>query len=245
MMNRMLKHGQPGFAGMSCNVLCGGLWTRQRRYPKYADHDRCPFCDEHIDSLLHRCLTCKHWRTSDLDDIKASQHLVPRAEQGCAAGWDSWGLRGIPPDEWVQSPLPEEPMEYFHNFAGPGSLSESDVFFLDGSCDSADPRLRRCAWAIVWLLPSGALAGSIYGTCGEGKHTAPKAELLALIHLAEHIRHDVVAYTDCWHVFDGYQRKEWLTTSGKTRVAMGKVGRRSFLSSWPSYGSLGNGARRC
>ena len=93
-------------------------------------------------------------------------------------------MRGLVPKTWTEANLWPE---YAPGIVGCMTW-QPDIYFSDGSggVHSKDPRLRRVGWSIVRLDQDGELREACHGIV-PGKQTVPRAELVALLILAENI----------------------------------------------------------
>ena len=92
-------------------------------------------------------------------------------------------MRGLVPKSWA----PVERSETTLGFQG-NMTWQPDIYFSDGSggAHSQDPRLRRVGWSIACLKQDAELKEACHGSV-PGRQTVPRAELTALVVLAENI----------------------------------------------------------
>ena len=49
-----------------------------------------------------------------------------------------------------------------------------------------DPRLRRCGWASLAICDDGLIVGGVFQGIEVGRHTVPRAELIAVVYTLQH-----------------------------------------------------------
>ena len=78
--------------------------------------------------------------------------------------------------------------------------------------ETKDPRLRRCGFGVAWILSNGSLLSTLGGSAGilHGRiQSVARAELLAAVEalrLARRATQQVVIWTDCMLVINGFAR---------------------------------------
>ena len=149
----------------------------------------CPTCDVEL-TLLHMLFECPGY-------IRECRP-VPAAWSACygLVEQSHFWLRGLVPDAWTRAPaVTDENIVRTGCFEYSAGFDFSDLFFAtDGSGGpfSNEPRLRKCAWAVVAVaLVDGdyVLVGSIAGfVCdGPNPNTVARAELRAFVELLRSI----------------------------------------------------------
>ena len=120
------------------------------------------------------------------DPVGETAHLQQDAETDLQAGrFEGFWLRGMIPSAWTIIPLPEKRAKFATGEQKVEAHAGKISLYLDGSGSHADPRLRRCGWAVVWLRwhPNDALprfSGAWFGHLGRELHTVPRSEIMAL-----------------------------------------------------------------
>ena len=181
-----------GSSGKDCIVksrlmkasAAGDLWSAVRL--RAAD-DRygglCQRClvegSEIEEDMLHRVWLCPCNPKSGI--FGATDKWSKKAEEKKEEYACFW-LRDLVPKAWTEANLWPE--------YTPGIVEcmtwEPDICFSDasGGTHSSDPRLRRTGWGIVRLDHDGELVEACHGGV-PGKQMVPRAELVALVTLAE------------------------------------------------------------
>ena len=115
------------------------------------------------------------------------------------------------------------------------------IFFLDGSGSSSDPRICRCGWGVAWLrheqsatheAQAASLAivchfhGGWFGCLGKEQHTVPRSEVSALhkvIMGADLGRAETECWTDCKYVADTFQQLLHMSSFDFAKAAHGSL----------------------
>ena len=140
--------------------------------------------------------------------VVATQHLRAAALAGFNPKPSFWG-RGLIAAGSVTLPPPlAEAMPLQWGLLPP--LPEQGPTFVgtDGSCfHHTDALSARCGWAVVFSQ-HGKVCGAIYGPlCGQ-RQTVPRSELFAALMAAQSIHTDLVIFSDCLHIVQGFAAGE-------------------------------------
>ena len=146
------RQGLDDQAGMLQTIFCGGFWAPSRRKVILPEVDRadpilcphgcgCPWPDD-----LHVFWTCAKLGDMCQACVASTQHLVPKAVEGCANGTECLWLRGILPGRFTNVD-PRHQLDT--TFAG--HLGEGFAMFTDasGGEHGRDPRIRQTTWGFV------------------------------------------------------------------------------------------------
>ena len=112
---------------LAVTIVCGGLWTRQRKQeaglcntdPEAEDEGKedeimCPFCGAEPDTLFHRTWgTCSAITACKLPSVEATKNLEERAKQEHDENSGYW-LRGLLPQNALK--LKEADAENVYHF---------------------------------------------------------------------------------------------------------------------------------
>jgi len=77
-------------------------------------------------------------------------------------------------------------------------------YYIDGSGDKSDPRLRRCGWGIATIDQDMNMDSGWFGGLGDEPHTVPRSELTAFLWLLKLTSGAIDAVSDCKFVVDGF-----------------------------------------
>jgi len=202
--------------GMLITSLCAGCWPRTRLHEAgKIDDPSCPRCKQAPETLQHRYWECP--ANTDIESPAICESNRFRCDYSDAA--QCFWLRGLVPKGWTTTgPLPQESLQQREGVFL-GSKPFGGEYFTDGSggLHTADPRLRRCGWAVVSATKSAqeraVLEGALWGTLSDWQ-TVPRAELYAVIMAVEHTNGPIQVYSDCKYVVDGYHRGKDSTIHG-------------------------------
>ena len=123
------------------------------------------------------------------------------------------------PKPWTDiAPAPQEICRKEGVFEN--STPHTGELFTDGSggIHTADPRIRRCGWAVVMAQrtpqQSAISIGEMWGTLGGPQQTVPRAELYAVRMAVKHTAGPITIFSDCKYVVDGYHKGRDHTVQG-------------------------------
>ena len=182
----LVRNGLHGKAVLMKAAAAGCLWPAARLRAADDRYDGlCQRClaegNEAEETMLHRVWQCPCNPTSGV--FGATEKWCKKAEEQKDEFACFW-MRGLVPKTWTEAnPWPED---------APGIVGcvtwQPDIYFSDGSggVHSKVPRLRRVGWGTVRLGQDGELGEACHGSL-PGKQTVPRAELMALVILAENI----------------------------------------------------------
>ena len=170
---RLLDSLPPARAAVLKGVLVGGQWTMQHAFrARKSDHDRCPVCQQHADTLQNR-----HWHCPGIRPCLEFDTFP----------WHLWGItpetcfltRGLVPASWTRlDPPPAEGRAAQHppGWQQAGRAVTGLCATDGGAADPGDPRKRRAGWALVC---QGEQV-SAWGALGGPVQTVYRAEVFAL-----------------------------------------------------------------
>jgi ribonuclease HI len=242
-IKRLRKYGKHDLAGALICVATAAAWTRQRivDLPSQAPaadlllddgmtSATCRRCGKAAETDFHRTWECE--ANDKLPACKKSKHLVSKAKAGHTSLPCLW-LRGIIPATWTTDIIPQPPevVEPTEECLGAdrdqsGKIISSSSDRLLGCGDgsggdrSADPRLRRAAWAWVTLNSHQAMSASdvTYSKMSVlpgRRQTVNRAELAALVDFAQSTEGPITYVTDSSYVMSGVARCRKITAGCK------------------------------
>ena len=221
------RRGEVQLAGALEAVAQGALWPADRCTQQgYHCPGKCPGCsseDAAAGTLLHQLWTCPGLGTRMEPAIMQTQQLIPAACCGPPCFW----LRGLTPQARTVH-LVTQHLDAFECVADmllQGIFAGGDRVWLDqhalaatdggGGRHSADIRLRRCGAGLVVLgsqwcpAPVGAITGAV-----AGRQTVCRAELTAVVWLAQYTHGTIPVFVDSAYVWRGILRgPRWPRTS--------------------------------
>eukprot|EP00438_Fugacium_kawagutii_P020690 Skav232339 [mRNA] locus=scaffold1704:401439:402953:+ [translate_table: standard] len=164
-------------------------WQGALQHSLNSRHCVCPSCDVEL-TLLHMLFECP--------GCIRECGPVPEAWSACygLVEQSHFWLRGLVPDGWTRAPaVADEHIVRTGCFENSAGFDFSSLFFgTDGSGGpfSNEPRLRKCAWAVVAVAfenDAFVLVGSITGFVRDGHNpnTVARAELRAFVELLQAI----------------------------------------------------------
>ena len=196
-------------AGCLCTIAQGAFWTSERkRQAGYDIDDVCIRCNSDIDSPLHQFWQCPANEGLG-EEIVSTQELAFEAIEGSGQNPGFW-LRGLTPKAWSFSLDPmQSKSQVWGVFQEQGArLQPSYLLATDGSGGEHgnDVRLRRVGWGLVLLnIANAQPLGTAYGTV-EGSQTVPRAELYALVFVAENTQGSATVLIDSSYVVKGFSK---------------------------------------
>eukprot|EP00971_Amphidinium_carterae_P050500 994509-Amphidinium_carterae.1 len=146
----------------------------------------CGWCGMAAETEFHRIWECPANESLDVqwqaEAVACSQGLLAEAREGMQRGLAAFWLRGLIPACWTRAEARRTEAGHSNVWLqGEAQLDRRatpEWVFVDGSGSCADPRIRVCGWAVVWLNREGAIQGAAQG--GVDEQTVPLAELTAL-----------------------------------------------------------------
>jgi len=202
-----------GTAASARAVQQGALWLETRRFERgMCESPLCRLCHQHRGDEAHLFWQCPAILALGLKAVADSDHLRAEAARGSESCPGFW-LRGLVPQQWVDKIISEyPPHDFFVSFGLQGRLDLSrGSFFIgtdgSGGTFSQRPLLRRVGWGLV-VFSSTPL--DIIAWAGGGMscacQTVPRAELRAVIGVAELTSGAAVVYVDSQVTIDGYKQ---------------------------------------
>jgi len=167
----------------------------------YEESAICQLCGLAAATYLHSWWECPAVRALDDSRVAATEAWVPEAgQEEEAAAW----RRGLVPKYWTHfEHVNENRRPIWSSGPAPREKILGGLFATDGSGGdfSSEPGLRRVGWAFAQAGPNGR--PTEYGKCcrglvpgGQEQQTVPRAELTAVIALAEASSGRVRVFTD-------------------------------------------------
>ncbi|CAE8605518.1 unnamed protein product [Polarella glacialis] len=197
--------------GMQRLVALGGVWCLDRvAKTKGLPIPCCPKCGASAKATFeHQVWECPWTKALDDPRIQATDGLCSEAKAGFERQAGFW-MRGLVPWDWTFGRVAEHALNSKTRIFGPWSngvwvLPDQAIAATDGSGGehSADPRLRRVGWGAVVstayaVWPIAWASGGVQGT-----QTVPRAELQALVWLAQNTSGTVDVAIDAAYVVKG------------------------------------------
>ena len=196
------RQGRQEEATMLGKIVTGGAWSQAMRHAAgYVDTATCQLCGLAAADYLHSWWECPQARALVDTRVANTEAWVPEASTTEeAAAW----RRGLVPKYWTHfEGVIEERRPTWTKGPAPRSLMAGGTFATDGSGGSftSEPGLRRVGWAFAQAGAHGDPAA--FGWCcrgfvvgGQEQQTVPRAELTAVIALAEATGGRVKCFTD-------------------------------------------------
>ena len=197
----LIKQQQVSKAGLMMAIATGALWPEERRANANlipGPEATCPLCGANAPDEWHMFWTCPYLATSQHPHITKTQYLTPQAlARQPACLW----VRGLPPLSWMAVGTP--PTDWTAELGEDQDMGQTVEIFTDGSGgkNNEDPRIRRCGWAWVHMVPNTTNVSIGQHGGMAGPQTVPRAELMALNKAVQacsnHRVTNVTLYTDC------------------------------------------------
>ena len=167
-------------SGALRSVLCGGVWTRSRKWEAGLVADPwCPHClslgSQVTASLAHYAWVCQEPALCSLREAPDFQQLLAAYAEN--PDLDCWSSGLLPRPKIPEMP----PLGSDSDSVTVGAEGVSPLCFTDGSgMDPKTPSIRRCGWSYAFVTEEGRLLSGAYGPLPGDSQTTPRAELYAL-----------------------------------------------------------------
>ena len=202
------EQGHSAKAGMLEATLAATIWPAARLHAcQLVEDDLCPRCQAAPETAMHRYWLCPVLREVEIEEVRASQHLLQLAVEQQEVAACLW-CRGVPPTAmYCLKPPADTAVEW--KIGDWGVLAEEGgIFGTDGAGGkhSSEPRLRRCGFSAVCLRRSAAgdgrlqLRAAMWSTLAGQHQSVPRAEMSAILWLLGCIRGPLVVHTDHWNI---------------------------------------------
>ena len=219
-------------AGMLATIAQGAIWTpssvaENRGHPTPCPD--CPKCGERQGaSWAHQSWNCTWTKQSTDPRIQATNNLCELGNVGSDTVPCLW-LRGILPHDWTTGRIEEHIKLHPNNIklVVGGLFRDSEQHHVcrektqarinlpigdkggsdgSGGHHSSDPMQRRTGWGVVITNEQHETIAWASAGCEDGEQTVPRAELQALIWIAQQTNGDIEVAIDAKYVVKGHAK---------------------------------------